>query len=190
MFSLNRLIKQIIVLDTLSSIPSDQDKASAYLYLTYIQLNFIFKDKLHVKTMAINSFDIDFKQLTKSIFDNEPLNPWSLRLEFLSNIDQAELFNLLGYFVQYGSKHLYQKELALLSSDEIDVIRQYLQSIGYDAEYNLNQTDKKVVTDYRENGTSFKKRIQINNWQIVFKTATLPNDHGCGTEATATANDN
>lgn len=135
---------------------------------------------------SITSYDVNFGQLTKSIFDNEPQDPWSLRLEFLSEIDPNGLVKLLSYFVQYGSKHLYQKELALLTPDELDVVRKYLQSIGYDVEYSLNRTVKEV-TDYREDGTSFKKRIPINNWQIMFKIAPLPNDHGCASEANASA---
>ena len=124
-------------------------------------------------TESIASMDIDFGELTKSIFNREPQDPHSMRLEFLSDIDQNKLVNLLGYFIQYGSKHLYQKELAMLSPNELDVMQKYLHSIGYEVEYNLNRIIKEV-TDYRDDGTSFIKKIPINNWQITFNVAPMP----------------
>jgi hypothetical protein len=119
--------------------------------------------------MEQNSIDINFGNLMKSIFDKPPTDPFSLRIKFISDIDEAGLAKLLAIYLQYGSETLFgTKELAKLSSEQIETLRQYLQMIGYDVEYSLKSLSK-VVTDYNPDGTPFEKTIPVNNWNIMFK---------------------
>ena len=129
----------------------------------------------------MQSFDVNFEDLTKAIYTKEPTEPYSFYLEFLSEIDSQKLSKMLGYFIQYGSKYLFDCELSKLTSDQIVILQNYLKSIGYDVEYNVQQTSKTVI-DYNPDGTSFEKSIPINFWNISFKKADIPDRGGCGNE--------
>ncbi len=112
--------------------------------------------------------EFNVNDFIKNIFSSEPKDPFSYRLEL--NVEPNVLVKILGDFVTYGSHTLYQRELALLSEQEIQTIRKYLLSIGYDVEYDMVTVNKKV-TDYKPDGSSFEKIIPINKWNISFKIA-------------------
>ncbi len=128
----------------------------------------------------MDSFDISFEDLTKSIFSKEPFEPYTFYMEFLTDIDSQKLSEMLGYFIQYGSKQLFNCELAQLTDKQSDTLQNYLKSIGYVASFVTNETFKKVI-DYNPDGTPFEKSIPIKSWNITFEKTELPiKPGGCG----------
>ena len=106
--------------------------------------------------------DFVFKDFVQNIYDTEPLDPFSFRLEFLNNIKETNLRQLLGYFIITGAKILYNKELAQLTSVEIGTLRRYLHSIGWDVSYEIETREEKL------NETDPDKTTTVNYYKIDF----------------------
>ncbi len=64
----------------------------------------------------------------------------------------------------YGAKRKFDKELSALSPDEINVLRHYLKSIGWDASYEVKTRMQKL-----KDGSN--KDTQVNYFLIDFFTA-------------------
>ena len=76
--------------------------------------------------------------------------------------------NILGNILVKGTKYLWNIQLNQISTDQILKLRQYLWSIGYDVEYDI-QKQVKVVVDYLPDGTPYNKELNINKFNILFK---------------------
>ena len=88
--------------------------------------------------------DFKFKDFVTAIYKMDPQDPFSLRLQFLDEINKEDLRQLLAYFVMTGAKTLYEKELAQLTPDEISNLRKYLHSIGWDVSYEVEKRMQKI----------------------------------------------
>jgi len=85
--------------------------------------------------------DFKFCDFVQNLYKMEPNPPFSLSLEFLSEIDKEELQKLLAYFVIEGAKIRFNKTLNELSKQDIDYLREYLLSIGYEATFDIKQEE-------------------------------------------------
>ena len=114
--------------------------------------------------------ETDIPTLIRRIFSAPCLPPYSFRFD-LDN-DPEELRQLLSFFIVTGADIKFGKELAHLTQGELEVLREYMLSIGYDADYNLVQREK-LVLDYEPDGRPFTKYISYGEWQITFKIGTV-----------------
>lgn len=111
--------------------------------------------------------EFTFEDLMKGIFSNPVQPPLSLRLEFIDIMTLQQAQQLLGQFIVFGARKLYNKALHEVTEDEMKQLRRYLNSIGYDVE-SKKVVIEKVVTDYRPDGTSFERVIPVNKWEYTF----------------------
>jgi hypothetical protein len=111
-------------------------------------------------------FDIDMGLFVERLFSAPPSPPFSYFISF-GNID---IPNFLGNMVIIGADKLYSKELSNLSEPELSRLRDYLLSIGWDADYNPVCMYKEAL-DYHPNGKPYVLKIKVNNWQVTFKPA-------------------
>lgn len=118
--------------------------------------------------------EFTFEDVIKAIFNNVPQPPLSLRLEFIDMMTLQQAQQLLGQFLVYGARKLYNKALHDLNEEEMNQLRRYLHSIGYEVESKKVVIDR-VVTDYRPDGTPFERNIPINKWEFAFSRKKL--DH-------------
>lgn len=131
--------------------------------------------------MSLTEITSSYEQFIQSLFRSPPQPPFSFFIDFADN--QAN--SLLGSLLMTGAQIRYNKQLNELTESEISKIREYLLSIGWDAEYHLATLHKEVL-DYHCTGTPFIRNLKINNWQITFQTAdqSLRSGGGCGTGLT------
>jgi hypothetical protein len=113
--------------------------------------------------------EMDVPTLIRHIFSAPCLPPFSFRFD----LGGEQLRLLLSSFIVTGADIKFGKELAHLTREELGVLRDYMLSIGYDADYNLVQREK-IVLDYTPSGRPFTKYVPYGEWQITFKIAEAP----------------
>jgi hypothetical protein len=96
------------------------------------------------------SADFSWKDFVANIFNMDPQPSHTFSIEALDEIPKDGLRQYLGYFIMYGAKKLYKKELANLSVDEIDHLKRFLRSIGWDVDYKVETRDQKLKEDSHE----------------------------------------
>lgn len=109
--------------------------------------------------------NINISEFVTRIFNEPPQPPHSFQLDLGSNA-----CNIMGSILITGAQIKYGKSLDELDEPEIKVMKEYLQSMGWDADYQL-ATMYKEVLDYHPDGKPFVNKVKINNWQITFKVA-------------------
>lgn len=125
--------------------------------------------------MSETELNCSVNQFITGLFRSEPMPPHSFRLEF----EEGRVESTLASILVTGASLRYGKKIDELSEREIDTMRRYLQSIGWDADYNLAVLNKEVL-DYNPDGKPLIRLLKLNNWQITFKRAELPGSaHGC-----------
>jgi hypothetical protein len=82
--------------------------------------------------------DFSWKDFVTMIYKTDPKPAHSYSVTFLDDIPSKDLPQYLGYFIVYGSKTLFGKELAALTPDQITQLRKYLASIGWNVEYKVD----------------------------------------------------
>jgi len=105
--------------------------------------------------------DFDWNEFVERLFKQPPKDPFTFRMEFLSEIDEKKLSELLGMMLVNGVKQLYNKEIAQLTPEEIEKIQKYYRSIGFEVEYQI-----KTKLQYIPH---MKKTLPVNFFQIDFK---------------------
>lgn len=112
--------------------------------------------------------DVNIEQFFNMLFNAPPMPPFS----YLINLGDIGMSAdaVLGPMLIAGAQHLYNKQLSDLTEVEIGKLREYMLSIGWDADYNLAVLYKDTL-DYYPDGEPYVKQIKINNWQISFKPA-------------------
>lgn len=105
--------------------------------------------------------DFSWKDFVAAIFERDPEPKHTFTLQFLDQIPKNSLQQYLGHFLMHGAKRLYEKELAALTPEEIDTLRKYLQSLGWDASYEI-KTRMQKLTD------GSNKETQVNYFLIDF----------------------
>lgn len=101
------------------------------------------------------------------IFSSSPQAPFTYHME-LDN--EEELVAVLSNILVVGANVKYSKSLNNLDQSEIEVMRQYLQSFGWDAEYAMQRVGKEVL-DYYRDGKPYIRIIEVNSWNITFMVA-------------------
>lgn len=125
--------------------------------------------------MSETELNCSVDQFITGLFRSEPMPPYSFRLEF----EEGRVESTLAGILVTGASLRYGKKIDELSEREIGTMKQYLQSLGWDADYNLAVLNKEVL-DYYPTGKPFIRLLKLNNWQITFKRAELPGSvHGC-----------
>lgn len=127
--------------------------------------------------MSLTEITSGFEQFVQTLFRSAPQPPFSYIIEFPNN----QVNSILGSLLMTGAQIRYNKQLSDLTVSEIGKIREYLLSIGWDAEYHLATLYKEVL-DYQCNGVPYIRNLKINNWQITFQMAdqSLRPSGGCG----------
>ena len=128
--------------------------------------------------MSLTEITEGIDQFAHTLFSTSSQPPFSFHLDF-SSVPEPNV--VLGSMLITGAQIRYGKELGALTEREIGSLREYLQSIGWDADYHMASSFKEVV-DYRLNGEPFIHNIKIKDWQITFKQAdpSLRPGVGCG----------
>lgn len=113
---------------------------------------------------------IDAMTFIRTIFSTTPSPPFAHRLE-LNTSDPDDLNGFLQAFVLIGCDILYgTTELHLLNEQQVATLRAYLQSIGYDADYNF-MLDTKLVKVYKSDGTPALRKLSATRLNMTFKLA-------------------
>lgn len=81
--------------------------------------------------------DLSFKEMVENIYSAPPMDAFSINFEFLDEIKKEDLKKYLAHFVVEGAKIRYNKQLAELTPDEIQVLKDYLHSIGWDISFEV-----------------------------------------------------
>lgn len=110
----------------------------------------------------------DFNGFIRSIFSNSPQPPFSYRFDIPGG--SVQQVSTMASVLTMGADLKYGKKLHDLSLNEIAVIRDYLLSFGWDADYHKVTMNKEVL-DYHQDGKPYIKQLNINNWQFTFKLA-------------------
>jgi len=108
-------------------------------------------------------------QFIHGLFSCPPAEPFSFRIE-MEEAAPEQVRDNLSMILVTGAKVKYGRELAALTREEIETIRKYLWSLGYDADYSLVKCGKPVL-DYHPDGMPYIRDVSVNNWQITFKAA-------------------
>jgi hypothetical protein len=85
--------------------------------------------------------DFNWSDFVEKLFTNPPMDPFTLRMEMLDNVDQRKLSQMLGYMLITGAKMKYNKEIAHLLPQEIDTLQKYYRSIGFQVTHEVTVTD-------------------------------------------------
>ena len=128
----------------------------------------IYNSGSYNKTTNELYVDIDFERLTERIFNEPPADPFTYRLEFLTELDENGLRKELGKMLMRGCKQKYNKEIAQLDEKEIEEMQKYYRSIGYEVDYAIG-TQIRYVPELKKTVPELKKTVPVNLFQINFK---------------------
>jgi len=109
-------------------------------------------------------FETDTKDFVVKLYKSPPQPPFSFHLTLPVGI---EIHEFLGYMVVYGAKEIYQRQLGELSPEEIQHLREYLLSIGWDVEYTVESREQ--VFSAKDSGETVTR--PVNYYLIDFKPA-------------------
>ena len=104
--------------------------------------------------------DFDWNQFSQALFKKPPQDPFTFRIEFLDELDLPQVSQLLGQTLLIGIKELYDKELSEITPMELDKMRQYFKSIGFNIESKLNQSIQYIP--------ELKKTLPVNHYTYQF----------------------
>ena len=105
--------------------------------------------------------DFDWNIFVDRLFSQSPKDPFTFRMEFLTEMDAKQLSMMLGNMLIAGVKKIYNKQIAQLLPEEIAHMQKYFQSIGFETEYVT-----KTKIQYIPN---LQKTVPVNYFQIDFK---------------------
>lgn len=109
-------------------------------------------------------FETDTKDFVVKLYQSPPQPPFSFHLTLPLGI---VIHEFLAFMIVYGAKELYQRQLAELSPEEIQHLRSYLLSIGWDVEYTIESREQ--VFPNEETGETVTR--PVNYYLIDFKPA-------------------
>jgi hypothetical protein len=115
--------------------------------------------------MSYTITDFDWNEFVDKLFTQPPCEPFTYAIEFLDTIDTHGLTQLLGIMLINGVRNKYNKEIAQLSPNEIQNIREYYHSIGYDISYTLETTERDSVpiNKFNINFTTYPRQYDTHN---------------------------
>jgi hypothetical protein len=129
--------------------------------------NFTCLKLFKVKVLMSLEIKEGIQQFIAMLFKSPSQPPFSFHIDFGS---QSPDDGLLLSILVYGAEARYSKQLHELSPAELQTLREYMLSIGWDADYNMIKDDKEVV-DYHPDGRAYVRVLKLNTWQITFKPA-------------------
>lgn len=113
-----------------------------------------------------------------TLFTDSPQSPFTY---FMDMSSEPNPMMVLSQILMAGAQIKYQKQIADLTETEVAKLRDYMLSLGWDADYKLVVKYKEVL-DYKPDGSPYVKEIKLNNWQVTFKAADTrlrPEINGC-----------
>jgi hypothetical protein len=92
--------------------------------------------------------DVNLKEFLRGLFAVEPLPPltYEITLPVIED-DVVRVHEFLAYVCVLGARDLYGRQLGELTVDEINHLRKYLRSIGWDADYKVGDLESIITTD-------------------------------------------
>jgi len=118
--------------------------------------------------MSLEETELDINACINNIFNTSPMPPFSFRLGITPGTVK-EQNNFLELFVMTGCEKLFNNtQLHNLSEKQIILLREYLLSIGYDADYNTLK-EKKIVKVYTIKGIPYLRSLENSRLNITFK---------------------
>lgn len=91
-------------------------------------------DLLEDRSINLKSFLVD------ELFAQPPKAASTYDLSLPEECQGVQEF--LGYFLTLAAKQIYQRQLGALSVDELEHLRKYLRSIGWDAQYQVETREQ------------------------------------------------
>src|SRR5438445_6691370 len=88
--------------------------------------------------------DFDWNDFVDRLFQSPPQDPFSFYMEWLEDMTEGKLSELLGTLLVKGAKVLYSKEIAQLAPEEIETLQRYYRSLGYEVEYTIETKNQFV----------------------------------------------
>lgn len=108
------------------------------------------------------SMDFDWHEFVDKLFTQPPMDPFTLRMEWLDTMDKQKVAELLGgVMLVKGSKALFNKEISQLQPNEIETLQKYYRSLGFEVEYKV-RTEIKFIA-------RLGKKVPVNYFDIDFK---------------------
>jgi HJR/Mrr/RecB family endonuclease len=101
--------------------------------------------------------DGDWNEFTEKLFSQPPQDPFSYTVSFLDQVDSKKVSELLGYMLIQGVRLRYSKEIAYLTPTEIEEVKNYYHSFGYDITYQV------------ERKTQLETDVPLNIFHIDFR---------------------
>lgn len=89
--------------------------------------------------LVLGEVSMNFGQLTQRLFELDPLPPRSICFGFEEEPSSPDAIpNFLEQFLITGAQMRFHKpEIGLLTIEELETLRKYLQSIGWDFDYEV-----------------------------------------------------
>ena len=112
-------------------------------------------------------FDTNLNEFVKKLFSYEPAAPFDF---LLCPENDVPFKSVLLYIFKTGCEILYKKTANKLTSTEIEHLRKYILSVGYDLTIKENVIEKKVI-DYFPDGKPYTKTIRTVKKIIDFEIA-------------------
>ena len=114
----------------------------------------------------ISETEISPENFFHTVFKSDPMPPFTFRIELPPAIYQVFLQN----FLVVGCLERYNQTFDKLNQIQMEKIREYMWSIGWD--YEIKElVDSRIVLDFKENGEKYLREIGYTNNQISFKPA-------------------
>lgn len=83
--------------------------------------------------------DGDWVEFTENLFSQPPQEPFSFAISFLDQVDPKQVTQLLGQMLIQGVRRRYHKEIAQLTPTEVEEVKNYYRSFGYDISYQIER---------------------------------------------------
>jgi len=105
--------------------------------------------------------DFNWSDFVDRLFQQAPQDPFFFYMEWLEDMSERKVSELLGMMLVKGAKILYNKEIAQLAPEEIETLQRYYRSLGYQVDYAVETKDQYIA--------KMGKVMPVNFFQIDFK---------------------
>lgn len=114
----------------------------------------------------ISESEIDSKEFLQNVFKRDAEPPFTYRLEIPPEVSIA----FLTMFLETGARTIFHKSINDLNDREMEKVKGYILSIGYD--FDLDEKNKsKYVVDFSPRGERYFKEVTYKENLISFKVA-------------------
>ena len=123
--------------------------------------------------------EISVEELVCNIFNKSPQSEKTIQLQFVENLDLKEMFEFLLTFFSEGSKYKYGNEKGKIELDkwtdkEVNTIKSYFKSIGFQLNIDSFNHKKNFLFDYSNFNYNYKNikitdKTKLNELKVSFK---------------------